>query len=134
MVRALGQAPLRPIVLDTQGQSAEFLASGGTVSRQWPTRSSGRCRPRRCPRPSATYAECRDPGLDVEKLSSQTPPRGAIAISSGLSGHEDTVMGQAAVGVEADAFVRNRPSGARSTTDWKPLRQSGTSTESGPLE
>ena len=28
---ALGQAPLRPIVLDAQGQSAEFLASGGTV-------------------------------------------------------------------------------------------------------
>ena len=28
---ALGQAPQRPIVLDTQGQSAQFLASGGTV-------------------------------------------------------------------------------------------------------
>jgi hypothetical protein len=28
---ALGQAPLRPIVLDTQGQSAQFLLSGGTM-------------------------------------------------------------------------------------------------------
>jgi hypothetical protein len=28
---ALGQAPQRPIVLDAQGQSAQFLASGGTV-------------------------------------------------------------------------------------------------------
>lgn len=28
---ALGQAPLRPIVLDAQGQSAQFLLSGGTV-------------------------------------------------------------------------------------------------------